>query len=180
MSFNFRVYETVKSKAENKEICPIVPGQYLICTDSGDVFYDTGDKVRKHLTDIIDLETDADRLAVLAPLDKFYFVKKTAHFWRYLAGSWTDLTSGGGESTAVYTTLAANAWVNAQQTISVLGLGTNQNGMIGVTHNISAQAMDAVRNGMLYACGQGDGTLTVAADGDVPTCDIPVVVILLR
>lgn len=180
MGYNFRVYETVKSKAENTGICPIMPGQYLICTDSGDVYYDTGDNVRKHLTDIIDLATEEERLAVLAPLDKFYFVKSTAHFWRYLNGEWADLTSGGGESVAVYATLSANAWQNAQQTISVSGLGVNQNGVVSVTQNISAQAMEAVRNGMLYACGQGEGTLTIAADGDVPTCDIPVVIILLR
>ena len=165
MGYNFRVYETVKSKAENTGICPIMPGQYLICTDSGDVYYDTGDNVRKHLTDIIDLATEEERLAVLAPLDKFYFVKSTAHFWRYLNGEWVD---------------SANAWQNAQQTISVSGLGVNQNGVVSVTQNISAQAMEAVRNGMLYACGQGEGTLTIAADGDVPTCDIPVVIILLR
>ena len=45
--------------------------------------------------------------------------------------------------------------------------------------NISAQAMEAVKNGELYVCAQADGTITIAADGTVPTCDIPTVIILL-
>ena len=70
MGYNFRVFETVKSKAENTALSQITPGRYLICTDTSDVYYDTKDNVRKHLTDIIDLETDAERTAILAPLDK--------------------------------------------------------------------------------------------------------------
>lgn len=178
MGYNFRVFETVKSKAENTALIPITPGRYLICTDTSDVYYDTKDNVRKHLTDIIDLETDAERTAILAPLDKFYFVKNTAHFWRYLGNAWVDLTSTGG-SEAVYATLTADGWASGKQSILVSGLGANQNGIISITQNISAQAMEAVKNGELYACGQADGTVTIAADGTIPTCDIPVVIILL-
>lgn len=179
MGYNFRVFETVKSKAENTALIPITPGRYLICTDTSDVYYDTKDNVRKHLTDIIDLETDAERTAILAPLDKFYFVKDTAHFWRYLNDAWVDLTSGSGASDAVYATLAADGWVNGKQSISINGLGANQNGIISITQDISAQAMEAVKNGELYVCAQADGTITIAADGAVPTCDIPTVIILL-
>lgn len=93
MGYFFSAYETTRSKVKDTSLCPIVPGQYLICTDSGDVFYDTEDGARKHLTDIIDLETDAERIAILAPLDKIHFVKETAHFWRYLNGVWVDLST---------------------------------------------------------------------------------------
>lgn len=92
MDYFFSAFETTRSKAKDTSLCPIAPGQYFICTDSGDVFYDTADGVRKHLTDIIDLETDAERAAILTPLDKMYFVKETAHFWRYLNGTWADLS----------------------------------------------------------------------------------------
>lgn len=93
MDYFFSAFETTRSKVENTSLCPVVPGQYLICKDSGDVFYDTEDGIRKHLTDIIDLETDAERTAILAPLDKMYFVKETAHFWRHLNGLWLDLSA---------------------------------------------------------------------------------------
>lgn len=95
MDYFFNAYETTRSKVKDTGLCPIVPGQYLICTDSGDVFYDTEDGVRKQLTDIIDLETDAERVSILTPLDKMYFVKETAHFWRYLNGLWVDLSGMG-------------------------------------------------------------------------------------
>ena len=80
MGYYFRTYETVLSKAENPTLVPIIPGRYLICKDTGDIFYDTNDGTRKHLTDIVDIETESARAELLAPLNKFYFVKETAHF----------------------------------------------------------------------------------------------------
>lgn len=99
MSHFFKAYETYQSKVLNTGLCPIKPGQYLICIDTGNVYYDTNENVRRQLTDIIDLDTDAQRLAIVAPLDKFYFVKGTRHLWRYTDGVWHDLSasaSSGG------------------------------------------------------------------------------------
>lgn len=99
MSYMFKAYETYQSKVLNTELCPIRPGNYLICIDTGNVYYDTNENVRKPLMDIIDLDSDAQRLAIVAPLDKFYFVKGTHHLWRYTNGAWYDLStssSSGG------------------------------------------------------------------------------------
>lgn len=95
--------------------------QFLSDCLSGDVFYDTEDGVRKHLTDIIDLETDAERIAILAPLDKMYFVKETAHFWRYLNGSWVDLsTVAFVTNVKPYTkTISSAEWYNGTLVIPV-------------------------------------------------------------
>ncbi len=101
MEYLFDVNEVVLSKVKDIQI---KPGQYLICTDTGDVFYDTKDGVRKHLTDIVDLETEEVRVSILAPIDKVYFVKSSRHFWRYIDGDWVDLsaaTSGNGNSTVI-------------------------------------------------------------------------------
>lgn len=87
--------------------------------------------------------------------------------------------SGGGASNAVYGTLRANAWENSQQRLSVDGLTANQNGVIGVTHDITDEQLLACGNGGLYVCEQGEGYLMIALSGDTPPCDIPVVVILL-
>ena len=38
--------------------------------------------------------------------------------------------------------------------------------------------MEAAKNAELYVCGQGTGTITIAAYGETPTRDIPVVVII--
>lgn len=87
--------------------------------------------------------------------------------------------SGGGASMAVYGTLRASAWENSQQRLSVAGLKKNQNGVIGVTHDITDEQLQACGNGGLYICEQGDGYLVIALNGDTPPCDIPVVIILL-
>ena len=87
--------------------------------------------------------------------------------------------SGGGTSNAVYGTLRANAWENSQQRLSVDGLTANENGVIGVTHDITDEQLLACGNGGLYVCEQGEGYLMIALSGDTPPCDIPVVVILL-
>lgn len=122
MSYFFSAYETTRSKVNDTSLRPIVPGQYLICTDSGDVFYDTKDGVRKHLTDIIDLTTDAERIAILTPLDKMYFVKETAHFWRYLDGLWVDLSVVASNiSVKLYSkTFTVSEWSDGMITISAL------------------------------------------------------------
>lgn len=181
MGYFFRVCETVKSVVKDIEKIPIIPGQYLICTDTGDLYYDNADSKRQHLTDIIDLETDAERTAILVPIDKTYFVKSTCHFWRYLSGAWVDLSAAtaGGSSQAVFVTLQANEWVAGRQTVSVPGMTKNQNGNVGLIHDVTTAQFEAASNANLYPCHQEDGELTIAVYGDTPTVDIPAVVILL-
>ena len=90
------------------------------------------------------------------------------------------VTSPGAEgSAAVYTTLLASGWENSQQTITVSGLTADTNGVIGVAHDITDEQLTACGNAGLYVCAQGNETLTIALNGDTPTCDIPVVVILI-
>lgn len=181
MSYFFSAFETTRSKAKDTSLCPIEPGQYLICKDSGDVFYDTEDGVRKHLTDIIDLGTDDERIAILTPLDKMYFVKETAHFWRYLNGLWVDVSAAtaGGNSKVVYVLLKADAWVAGRQTITVPGLKKDHNGNAGLVHEVTKDQFEAAADAILYPCHQEDGKLTIAAYGDEPAIDIPAAVILL-
>lgn len=212
---------TVESKALDTSLIPISDGQFLIVTDTQKLMYDNGTK-RLVLGDIIELDTEAQRSALVTPLSKFYFVKETGVLWRYNSGSWMNwldgetikqhidhliatedgvhgirysnnalevkdsttgewktIPTGGGESNAVECTLTVAGWSAGRNTISVAGLGADTNGVIGLTQNISTAAMEAVRSAEMYVCGQADGTLTIAADGEIPTCDIPVVVILL-
>ena len=59
----FNVNQTVASKARNTSTVPIKDKQFLIVTDSGDIFYDS-DGTRVQLTDIIVLDTESQRLAL--------------------------------------------------------------------------------------------------------------------
>lgn len=86
----------------------------------------------------------------------------------------------GGGSSDVSATLLASAWNAGQQTVAIEGMTADTDGVVGISQLISDAELEAVKSAELYVCGQGDGTLTIAAFGDVPTCDIPIVVILLH
>ena len=82
-------------------------------------------------------------------------------------------------SVFINTTLAAGSWSNGQQTLTVAGLGAEQNGVIGISQSISDEQFAAAAEACLYVCSQSAGSITIAANGTVPECDIPVTVILL-
>lgn len=82
-------------------------------------------------------------------------------------------------STAVSATLLSGGWSSGEQTLQISGVTAESNGVIGLSQSISDAEMEAAKNAELYVCGQGTGTITIAAYGETPTRDIPVVVILL-
>ena len=82
-------------------------------------------------------------------------------------------------SEAINATLTSAGWANGQQTIAVSGLGATQNGVIGLAQSITDEQLTAAAEGELYICGQAAGSVTIAASGTIPACDIPVVIILL-
>ena len=97
----FNVNQTVASKARNTSTVPIKDKQFLIVTDSGDIFYDS-DGTRVQLTDIIVLDTESQRLALTSPFEKFYFVKGSGALWRYNNSSWVKYSGGGFVSECVH------------------------------------------------------------------------------
>ena len=171
----FNVNQTVASKAQNTSEVPIKDKQYLIVTDSGDIFYDFDGK-RIQLTDIIVLDTESQRLALTSPFEKFYFVKGTGILWRYNNNAWVKCSGGG--STSVDKVLTVSAWSDSRQSIAISGLTAEQNGVVGLSQSVSLQEREAAETASLYVCGQEDGSFTVAIGGDKPTCDIPITVIL--
>lgn len=87
------------------------------------------------------------------------------------------VNSGG--STAVSATLLSGGWSSGEQTLQISGVTAESNGVVGLSQSVSDAEMEAAKNAELYVCGQGTGTITIAAYGETPTRDIPVVVILL-
>ena len=82
-------------------------------------------------------------------------------------------------SNAVTTLLTASGWSDGKQTLTIAGLGATQNGVIGLAQNVTDEELAAAAEAEMYICAQASGSVTVAANGTIPTCDIPVVVILL-
>ena len=76
MTTYFNPNITVESKAKSVSIIPIKAGQFLMTTDTRSIFYDLEDS-RIQLTDILELDTEVERQALIAPVNKFYFIKDT-------------------------------------------------------------------------------------------------------
>lgn len=85
----------------------------------------------------------------------------------------------GKISRAINTALTVAGWQNNQQVVNISGLTASQNGIVGLSQDTSTAEREAVASAELYICGQTDGSFTVAYDGDKPTYDIPITVILL-
>lgn len=79
-------------------------------------------------------------------------------------------------SRTVTATLEYSGWVDGAQTITVEGLSAGDNGFITVGANATTAEVEAVKDAYLRCVDNGDGTLTIIADGVVPTCDIPVII----
>lgn len=85
-------------------------------------------------------------------------------------------------SLAINAVLSVSAWSEESphtQTISIDGLLAEQNGLITIGQNITAEQLEDVVAADMRISDQADGSLTVTAYGDKPTRDIPVIIILL-
>ena len=67
-------------------------GQLIIIRDNASLYVDL-DGARIYISDWIDISTDEERLAMLTPLNnKYYYVVSTNKIWRYISGSWVQVT----------------------------------------------------------------------------------------
>lgn len=93
------------------------------------------------------------------------------------------LFAKANNSYTVYATLKAVSWVGDtapyQQTVAIQNMGKDQNGVICVAASATITQREAARNAALFIVKQESNSLTIAADGVLPSVDIPVMVTLL-
>lgn len=92
---------------------------------------------------------------------------------------YSAINSKSNASVAITATLLASAWSNGHQTISVGGLGANQNGIASLPQNCTDSEYEAVCAAGLKVTSQSAGNLTFSVNGEVPQIDIPILIILL-
>ena len=77
--------------------------------------------------------------------------------------------------------LEASAWES--NTIVISGLARVDNdarGYIGLANSATAEQRAIARDAILFPTEIKNGSVTIVADGEVPTVDIPVTIILTR
>ena len=86
------------------------------------------------------------------------------------------------KSEPVFTVLYATAWVGADapytQTVTIPGLGVDDNGLFDIAHSATSTQRDIARYALLSIVDQEDETLTFVADGELPEQDIPICVVI--
>lgn len=66
------------------ESLPIKPGSIIVSKDSKELMFDTQDKQRIRIGDLIYLEKETNRISLLTPMpEKLYYVKETNMIWYY-------------------------------------------------------------------------------------------------
>ena len=84
------VMSLVATSSSNIRKLPIKDGQLIFVQDLGRVAFDFKGQ-RVFYNQIVELDTEADRLALESPLDGYYFVIDSACLWFYKDG-WVQIT----------------------------------------------------------------------------------------
>ena len=86
-------------------------------------------------------------------------------------------------SRTIESTLFSGSWEGESapysQRIMIDGMTADQNGSISISMSANTEQKNAARKAGLFIFSQEAGSLTVSADGILPTTDIPVTVILI-
>ena len=107
-----KLYNTTSSKLDSLNI---VGGQLIVSKDDSCLYVDIDSIGRLKITDWIELETDNDRLAVLAPISgKIYHVSETNAIWKYVKGSWKCLNEVNKEEIFEYVLENLKSYLDAK------------------------------------------------------------------
>lgn len=86
-------------------------------------------------------------------------------------------------SKCIEVTLTVDGWSENSpysQTLQIDEIvSSEQNGILSSAQGITVEQLEVIVAAGLYISNQTEGTLTISASGDKPTCDIPVLIILL-
>lgn len=131
------LYKTIKSKLTS---LAIKSGNLILSTDSQELFFDQ-DGVRIKVSDIIYLNTEDDRIGILVPLNKFYYVKSTQKLW-YHDTDWRLINESATIKSIVISPTTGSdqeITIDTDGTALIPSAGVNKLGVIKVGNNLSVQ-----------------------------------------
>ena len=110
------------------------------------------------------------------------FLDKTglSYFWEkvkaYVDGKVSEV--GGGSLTELTGTALASEWTGSPltNTVTVEGLPAGVSGFVGLSETATEIQRADARNANIAPLSQSAGSITLVADGQVPTVDIPILV----
>lgn len=83
-------------------------------------------------------------------------------------------------TTADSSTIPSNSVCKFFQKVTVAGIKTDTNGIIGLAETATATQREEAANAGLFKQSQGDGTITVAGTGDVPSVALPISILTVK
>lgn len=96
---------------------------------------------------------------------------------------WKELSeSEGGKMTSITGTAYSTGWIGspATNTVSIPDLPADVSGFVGLANDATEEQRMAARNAILFPIGQAEGSVTLVADGQVPTTNLPIMVYYLQ
>lgn len=85
--------------------------------------------------------------------------------------------SNASAPTTIDATLSSSNWSSSSQTVTITGLTATSNGIIGISSTATSTQRDAARKAVLSPTAQSTNSITITADGNVPSVDIPITMI---
>lgn len=90
------------------------------------------------------------------------------------------LTAMGDGTITIDFIIPASGWVGSTQTITIDEiLGADQTGILGLAPSCTDEQEEAAANASISIVSQAKGSITIEADGTIPTIDIPASIILV-
>lgn len=90
------ITQSAETILANIDTIPVMSGQVIYVRDAQQLYFDSLNGTRVQIRDVIFLDTDAQRTAIVAPLEKLYFVKATGVLWAYNDG-WVAISGGAAQ-----------------------------------------------------------------------------------
>lgn len=132
--------------------------------------------VNTRLKTVTTMPVSADNGAVRLYVGTSGSTYEQGHIYQYNSENteWVDITpiGSGGEYRLLTGTLLANAWSNNTQTVTIQGMSSTTNGVIGLLDSATSTQIESAKSSEINVTSLGTNSISFVCK-NVPTVDIP-------